>query len=204
MENINSEQLTFFQKFQYISKFIFRAFLLALFFFLITFFFFFLYYFGDLFYNTKLGNHKNPLFNAYVIVSPSMIPTIKVKDAIVVKRVEKGDLNIGDIITFTSSDPSYSGMTVTHRIVGKQLAQTGEYVYRTKGDNNTVEDRSLVRESDVFGRVILKIPKLGYIQQFLTNPVGFFLAILIPVFIIFVFQIKRLVSIAKKKEELKG
>ena len=50
------------------------------------------------------------------------------------------DLDIGDIITFSSRDQSYLGLTVTHRIVGKQLLSNGEFVFRTKGDNNVFED----------------------------------------------------------------
>ena len=125
------------------------------------------------------------MFGAYVIVSPSMVPTINVNDGIVVQRVDKEvNLKVGDVITFESNDISYDGLTVTHRIVGKQLVQTGEYVYRTKGDNNVKEDSSLVKFPDIYGKVVMKIPMIGYIYNFLTTPVGFIISIIIPITII--------------------
>ena len=72
------------------------------------------------------------------------MPTINVNDGVVVQRVlEENSLKVGDVITFSSRDINYEGLTVTHRIVGKQIVQSGEFVYRTKGDNNNVEDSSL-------------------------------------------------------------
>ena len=79
----------------------------------------FLIYFVDKVYNEKKHTGKRPLFNAYVLVSPSMVPTIRINDAVVVFRCNPKNLKVGDIITFSSTDPSYSGLTVTHRIVAK-------------------------------------------------------------------------------------
>lgn len=195
------EVMTPYEKIKYLGHFAVRAFLIAVFIFFLLLLIFFVYYFGDLLYNAKVGNNKLPLFGAYVIVSPSMVPTIKINDAIVVKRVKDKDLEIGDIITFSSSDPNYVGLTVTHRIVGKQLSQTGDYVYRTKGDNNYLEDSALVKGSDVYGKVIFKIPKLGYIQKFLTTPFGFIFSIIIPILVAVIYNIGR-IMVSNKKEEL--
>lgn len=194
----DNQEMTTFGKVKYICHFIARAFLYAVFTFFIIFALFMTVYFGDLFYNFSNGNNKLPLFNAYVIVSPSMVPTIMVNDAIVVKREEGLQLDIGDIITFSSADPSYPGLTVTHRIVGKQMSQSGEYIFRTKGDNNNIEDPSLVDEGSVYGKVILKIPKLGYIRNFLLTSYGFIICIVIPSVSIIVLDI---VKFLKRKKQ---
>ena len=56
-------------------------------------------YLGDQYFGSKNGDSKLPIYSAYVIVSPSMVPTINVNDGVVVQRVDKqGKLNIGDII----------------------------------------------------------------------------------------------------------
>ena len=141
---------------------------------------FFVLYFVDMQYNIKKGTYKQPLFGAYIIISPSMVPTINVYDAIVIKRTEAKELKEDDIITFLSSDSRYSGLTITHRITGIEKSQNGEYLFRTKGDNNNSEDSALVKESDIYGKVILKIPKIGYLQQILTNSFGWILLIVIP------------------------
>lgn len=192
---VNSHQeMSTFGKIRYICHFIARAFLYAVFSFFIIFGLFMTVYFGDLFYNFSQGNNKLPLFNAYVIVSPSMVPTIMVNDAIVVKREEGIKLDIGDIITFSSVDPSYPGLTVTHRIVGRQLSQSGDYIFRTKGDNNNIEDPSLVNEDSIYGRVILKIPKLGYIRKFLLTSYGFLIGIVLPSVAIVIFDILKFIK----------
>lgn len=197
----DSIKMTPFEKIRYIFRFITRAFLLAVFILFLLLIIFFIFYFGDLLYNIKTGNTKVPLFGAYVIVSPSMVPTIKVNDAIIIRRAKEDELEIGDIITFSSSDPSYKGLTITHRIVGKQTVQNGGYVYRTKGDNNNVEDSSLVKYDDIYGKVILKIPKLGYIQKFLLTPFGFIISILIPILLVIIFDIVRIYRMIKRKRE---
>lgn len=153
----------------------------------------FTFYFIDIIRNVKSGNPKSPLFGAYVIISPSMVPTIKVEDAIVIMRKEPDELKKGDIITFLSSDPRYSGLTITHRIVGIEKSEKG-YFYRTKGDNNNTEDSALVSSDNVYGKVILKIPKIGYIQYVLTQAYGWVLLVVVPCLGIVIFDILKLIK----------
>lgn len=154
-------------------------------------------YMVDVVKNIKSGETKPPLLNAYIIISPSMVPTIKVEDAIVIFREEPKKLKIGDIITFTSSDPRYSGLTITHRIVGIEKSKDGNLLFRTKGDNNNSEDTALVPSDNIFGRVILKIPKIGYIQYVLTQGYGWLLLVVIPCLGIVIYDIIKLVKSVK-------
>lgn len=137
-------------------------------------------YFIDLYRNIKSGNNKPPLLNAYIIVTPSMVPTINVEDAIVIMRKEPKELKKKDIITFLSTDSRYSGLTITHRIVGIEKLDNGEIYFRTKGDNNNAEDASLVPASNVYGKVILRIPKIGYIQYLFVQSYGWVLFVVLP------------------------
>ena len=173
----------------FFAHFIAKVFLYVIFLLLIIICFLFLFYFVDLLSNIKSGESKPPLFDAYVIVSPSMVPTIKVQDGIIIQRIEAEELNKGDIISFLSSDMRYQGMVITHRIVGIEKSQSGDYLFRTKGDNNSVEDSALVKSSDIYGRVIFKIPFLGYIRQFLSNYMGWFLCIVVPLLYIIITEI---------------
>lgn len=160
-------------------------------------------YLGDQYFGSKNGDSKLPIYSAYVIVSPSMVPTINVNDGVVVQRVDKqGKLNIGDIITFSSRDIRYSGLTITHRIVGKQTIQNGSLVYRTKGDNNKSEDSSLVSFGDIYGKVLFKVPSVGVIYKFVTNPFGFIISIIIPIIVILVINIVKVKQLVD--EERKG
>ena len=158
-------------------------------------------YYVDLFVNVKNGKEVNPLFGAYVIVSPSMVPTIKVNDAIVVKRLDNDKYNVGDIITFNSSDYKYSGLTVTHRIVEKETYGSNNSIYTTKGDNNPVVDSASVQTNAIYGKVLFRIPKLGYFQSFLSKPSNFFICILIPTLIVLIFDGYRICLSFMKRSE---
>lgn len=157
-----------------------------------------LMYVIDIKRNAASGEYTPPLFSAYVIISPSMEPTIKVQDAVILKRVEAEDIKKGDIITFTSTDDRYSGVTITHRVVGVEQTSSGKYMFRTKGDNNNTEDPTLVGEDYINGKVILKIPKIGYIQYFLSQAYGWIIAIVIPCAGIIIYDIIKVIKLVKK------
>ena len=164
----------------------------------------FLVYFVDMMKNLKSGENKTPLIGAYIIISPSMEPTIKVEDAIVILRHDPEDLEVGDIITFLSSDPRYSGITITDRIVGIEKSETGKIFYRTKGDNNNSEDAALVSSDNVYGRVVIKIPKIGYIQYALTRSYGWLVLVVIPCLGIVIYDIIKLFKSIFKVTPKKG
>lgn len=177
---------------KFFIHFITRAFLIAMFFIFVSISIVALIVVGDSAYNMKKGNNVVPLIGGYIIITPSMVPTIKVKDAVLVKRANYSDLSIGDIITFKSTDERYNDLTITHRIVGTQSITNGDLVYRTKGDNNRIEDSSVVDLRNIYGKVILTLPKLGYIRDFINKPVGFILLIIMPLIGIVILNIKNI------------
>lgn len=137
--------------------------------------------FGDYLLNVRTGKESNPLLSTYIIISGSMIPNINVYDGIVDTRVKIDQLEVGDVITFTSTSSASEGAIVTHRIVGViNNETTGEIFYRTKGDNNFSSDSGLVSKKNLIGKVILVLPQIGRLQQFLLNKVVWIFLILIP------------------------
>ena len=191
----------FLYKVQYLSYFVFRAFLIAIFCLLVLLGIFFAVYFGDLFINVKSGNYSSPIFNGYVIVSQSMVPTININDAIVVKRETNDKYNIGDIISFFSTEYDKEGIIITHRIIDKRNIDDSTSNYRTKGDNNPVADRKNVTTSNIYGKVFLIIPKLGYVQSFLSQPVHFIICIIIPAIIVIIYDGMRIVGALRRARE---
>ena len=135
--------------------------------------------------NRLRGIDVPPIISAYVIVSPSMTPTIKVKDAVLVVRSK--DFKKGDIVTFKSNDSRYSGYTITHRINDVITANNGKTMYITKGDNNAIVDAAPVFKENIYGKVALKIPYLGFVQNAFFQPFTLFILLLIPslIFIIY-------------------
>lgn len=157
-------------------------------------------YFIDQKLGASKGEHRQPLFGAYVIMSESMIPNINVYDAVVTVRVGQDKLKINDIITFLSKEIETGGTPITHRIIGIVETETG-IKYRTKGDHNNTEDFALISPEEVIGKVYLRVPMVGYVQTFMTRPIGWLLVVVIPCLLIIGSDIIKLVKKTSSKEE---
>ena len=101
----------------------------------------------------------------YVIVSGSMKPELEIGDIIIVKNTKAEELQEEDIISFRRGQT-----VVTHRIT-EILELEGEKQFRTKGDSNNVEDAEYVREKEIEGKVIKKIPTIGKIILLLNDKI---------------------------------
>lgn len=164
-----------------------------------------LVYIADTKIRAAKGDFSPSKFNAYVVLTGSMLPEITPNDVVVTKKVEGKDLIVGDIITFIPSDSRISNILVTHRILNKYYdATTQKYTYQTKGDNNNTPDFTLAEDQNVIGKVIFKIPKIGYIQALLATRGGLIIVILIPALVILSYDIMRLGrNIARNKKKSK-
>lgn len=122
----------------------------------------------------------------YTVLSGSMEPNYHVGSIIYVKKVEPSDLQVGDAISFMLNENTVA----THRIVEIVPDDEDPTVlrFRTKGDNNSIEDSSLVHCKNVLGRVVGTIPYLGYVSDFVQNPPGtYFLVAAVAIMALLVF-----------------
>ena len=200
--DINFEDMSVFQKVKWWANFITTIIMNSIIVILILVGILFLAYYIDVTKNSKNGNWQPPLFGAYVIISRSMEPVIHVQDAIVIKRVD--DYQIGDVCTYLSKDPRYFGIMITHRIIGTDIDENGNKTYIFKGDANYSADQTAVYENQIYGKVIMRIPKIGYIQYFLSSAYGWIIAIVIPCIGIITFDIIKLVrnfKVGKKRKK---
>ena len=187
---------THYNKITYMSHFVLRAFLIAVLCLLLGFGLIVFVYLGDL-----LIKDKSPLFSTYVIVTPSMVPTIMIDDGIVVKRVDNDKYKIGDIITFESNDSNYQGLAVTHRIIEKHNLDKENSVYTTKGDNNKVIDPVSVKTDSIYGKVLFKVPQIGKTKEFFSHPANYLMCLLFPAIIFILYNMTKIfVLISKKKQ----
>ena len=162
-----------------------------------------LLYIADIKIRAAKGDYTAPIFNAYVVLSGSMLPTIQVKDIVVTKKIAEEDLQVGDIITFISPDTRFGGISVTHRIIDKVYDESlGVYKYRTQGDANNVSDAVPVPNENILGKVILKIPKLGYLQDILASKGGLIILVLIPCLSILSYDLMKLFKKMGQKSKL--
>ncbi|HIR48511.1 MAG TPA: signal peptidase I [Candidatus Faecimonas gallistercoris] len=185
---------------QFFLHFFAKVVLYVIFILLVIIFLLFIFYFIDLLYNLHSGEDKPPLFDAYVIVSPSMVPTINVEDAIIIRRTNPKELKQGDIISYLATDSYYKGKIITHRIISIEEAEDGTLLYRTKGDNNNVADGTLVSEDNIYGKVLFRIPMLGYIRRFLFTYFGWILCIVLPFLYLILSEVVRVRKMIKKEK----
>jgi signal peptidase I len=116
-------------------------------------------------------------------------PTLHVGDIIIIQAVNPADLNVdypnSDIIVYQNpNDPT--GTPIVHRIVANYTDENGTLRFQTKGDGNgenwpAIPDQSQydshslwttgegVSQDQVLGKVIMRIPILGWITLFMKT-----------------------------------
>lgn len=92
----------------------------------------------------------------FVIATGSMEPLIYPGDVVLVNKAEVEKLKVGDIIQY-----QHESIFIFHRII-EVVSDKEEVKYKTKGDNNSAVDKDLVKISDVRGKVVYTIPKIGW------------------------------------------
>jgi len=104
---------------------------------------------------------------------------------------------IGDVICFGES--SNMRTLITHRIHDIKV-NAGDPVYITKGDANNAPDREEVAQKNVTGKVLIDIPYIGYVVDFIKKPLGFALIIIVPAILIIFGEVKKIYEETRKKK----
>lgn len=155
------------------------------------------YYFVATKIYEKKGKGYEPAFFLYTIISPSMVPTINVYDVVVNTKVDKPqDIKVNDVITYNSTDFTIGkSISVTHRVIEVMVDSEGNYLYKTKGDNNMVADPVAVQYANVTGKVLMKIPQLGRVQFFIASKAGWMLVVVVPALYVIIKDILRILKV---------
>ncbi|MGB9729258.1 MAG: signal peptidase I [Thermoprotei archaeon] len=119
-----------------------------------------------------------------VVESGSMIPTLEKGDLIISVGVDPSNLKVGDIILFKS--PLNPNIIIVHRII-EIYKNDGTVLIKTKGDNNPIADPWTVNGNQVLGKVIFRIPYLGW-PSIISNQISWFLPlILLAIILVIIF-----------------
>ncbi|MBQ4105180.1 MAG: signal peptidase I [Clostridia bacterium] len=138
------------------------------------------------------------------VQSDSMEDTFYEDDLIFGKVTNDGDYEyqVGDVVTF----PIKIGATQTyntHRIVEVIEDENISY-YRTQGDNESKPDEELQTSSTIVAKWTgKKISGVGKVIDFIRTQLGFFLCVLLPMIIFFVYEAIRVIMniVAYNKEK---
>ena len=131
-------------------------------------------------------------YNAYVVRSDSMQPTIKSGDMVFVGS--PGSLLVGDVAPGTIITFQRNNEMVTHRIQSIE----GDTVY-TKGDALEETDPWAVsRFFDIEGCYMFHIPYVGLISSFIKTRLGWFVCVIVPAMCLVGFIVKDIVKEARR------
>lgn len=123
-------------------------------------------------------------YRAFIVMSGSMEPTINITDIVITKEQED-NFKIGDIIAFQENR-----VVTVHRIV--DISTDGkEVLYQTKGDNNNAPDQKKVKSTEIKGRLVHKVPKMGKVILFIHSHIILFVFSIAVIIIIII--IRRLI-----------
>jgi hypothetical protein len=108
------------------------------------------------------GNCERIFFNGTTKEQPLCTIGVKIRNETIFEN------HSNDLIVYEAKEKEFG--LIIHRVLAK-MNLNGKYYYITKGDNNYLADRefgiSIASEDDVKGKVLLRIPFIGYIKLFL-------------------------------------
>ena len=120
-------------------------------------------------------------YKAFIVRSDSMAATdFAAGDLIFANEVAPATLQVGDIITFRSTDSANFGETVTHKIREITVNETGERSFVTYGTTSNSDDRTSVNDGDVIGKYAGRLAGIGSFFAFLKTVPGYLLCIFLP------------------------
>ena len=142
------------------------------------------------------------------IKTGSMEPEYEVGCIVVIREVDVNSLQVGDVISFYSTDDEINGRVNTHRIANISSNLKGYREFTTKGDANDDVDADTVSSINVIGKVIYNLGAVsGSVIGVLRNPKIIFFLIILPLIIITFSEAFNLVSmivenkISKQEDE---
>ncbi|MBQ6901059.1 MAG: signal peptidase I [Firmicutes bacterium] len=135
----------------------------------------------------------------YTVLSGSMEPEYPVGSMVYVMEADTATLELRDVITFRLSEET----VVTHRIIDIIHDENNpqKVSFQTQGDSNNVADGTLVEPDDIIGKVVFKIPYMGYLAMFLGTRQGRLAAIAACAAMLLVTLMSELLNAALKEKQ---
>lgn len=138
-------------------------------------------------------------YKAFIVLSDSMSKTdFKAGDLILSKEVDPATLQVGDIITYQSTNTENYGEIVTHKIRELTKDIEGNPGFITYGTTTDTNDENVVTYSFVLGKYQMKILGVGKFFQFLKTTPGYIICIFIPFMILILMQGINTIRLLKK------
>lgn len=140
-------------------------------------------------------------YSTSIVVTPSMSDVLPVGSVILNKNYHEGEpLEVGQIITYLGEEGSFEGKLVTHKIESITVAEDGSTVIFTKGTQNTALDPAIT-PANVKSVLVRRLFNFGKAYQWIRNPAGFFLVLVVPILLIVAYEIWSFQRTLRKEKE---
>lgn len=124
-----------------------------------------------------------------IVLTDSMYPEIESGDLIICRTAEAEDIKVNDVISFF--DPAGNGTSiVTHRVI-EIVKEDGMILFRTRGDNNNIEDKELVPTENLVGVYKMRVAGAGHIAMFMRSTAGLIICVVFPIILLVGYDIIR-------------
>ena len=125
----------------------------------------------------------------FIVLSDSMSKTdFDAGDLVLSKEVDPSELQVGDIISYQSTNEENYGETVTHKIRDLTTDAEGAPGFVTYGTTTDTNDENIVTYSFVLGKYQTHLPGVGKFFQFLKTTPGYIACIFIPFLLLILMQ----------------
>ena len=140
-------------------------------------------------------------YQMYVVQGGSMSPTFKSGSLAFLKPTDPESVDLGDIITYRSSEVGET--FTTHRVVAVNREDSG-LSFTTRGDANQVDDYMPVSPENLVGRITYTVPYAGYLMVFGQSKTGIVALVFIPGILIIIFELRNLLRLSAQWEKEKS
>jgi signal peptidase len=126
---------------------------------------------------------------SFAVLSGSMEPVLSTGDIVVEKPVRATDVRVGDVVTY--NDPDERGRRITHRVRSVHLS--GSHArFVTKGDANDSVERWQMDSGGTVGRVVYRVPLVGYGIARLNGPAAKLVLVIVPALVLALLELIRI------------
>lgn len=128
-------------------------------------------------------------YKMFIVLSDSMSKTdFEAGDLVLSKKVDPSTLQVGDIISYQSTNLENYGETVTHKIRELTKDAEGNPGFITYGTTTDTNDENIVTYSFVLGKYQMRLVGVGKFFQFLKTTPGYIVCIFLPFLLLILMQ----------------
>ena len=128
-------------------------------------------------------------YKAFIVLSDSMSATdFNAGDLILVKEVDPATLQVGDILSYQSTNSENYGEIVTHKIRELTADAEGNPGFITYGTTTGDVDEEVLTYDFVLGKYQTKLSGVGKFFQFLKTTPGYIVCIFLPFLLLILMQ----------------